>query len=82
MSRWCRSSEAARILGVSTRTVQRLAADARIPGWRIGHASWWTFDRATIERLARDADLSRLSRLATPEHQADTLRDSGYDPGT
>jgi excisionase family DNA binding protein len=80
MTRWCRSSEAARMLGVSTRTVQRLAEAGVLPGWRFGHASWWRFDRRALERLTSDAELSRLSRLASPERQADTLGDSGYDP--
>lgn len=80
MSRWCRSSEAARMLGVSTRTVQRLAEAGVLRGWRFGRASWWRFDRSDLERLTQDLDLSRLSRLATPDPAPDTLGDSGYDP--
>jgi hypothetical protein len=60
--------------------VQRLAEARVLPGVRFGHAAWWRFDRRALEAIAADADVSRLSRLATPGPQADTLRDSGYDP--
>ena len=79
MIHWVRSAEAARILGVSTRTVQRLAEAGALPGVRFGRSTWWRFDRRALERITADANLSRLARLASPEYDHDTLRKSGYD---
>ncbi len=61
MTRWIRSTEAARLLGLSVSTVQRLAEARLIPSLRDGHARWWRFPRAEIERLAGDAALTTLT---------------------
>jgi excisionase family DNA binding protein len=80
VSRWCRSTEAARILGVSRRTVQRLAEAGALPGVRFGRATWWRFDRRALERLAGDAALARLTRLSRSGNPDETLGYSGHEP--
>lgn len=52
MTRWCRSTEAAQILGVSPRTVIRLAEAGAIPAHRFGRATWWLYDRNALTRMA------------------------------
>ena len=84
MSRWCRSTEAALILGVSVSTVQRLAEAGLLPALpRLGgFASWWQFDRQELERLAGDAALTSLTSLTSSGADPDTLQCSGHEGGS
>jgi excisionase family DNA binding protein len=49
---WCRSSEAARILGVSTSTIRRLIQHGELEARR-WDGGWYQVASADVERLAR-----------------------------
>ena len=68
---WISTSDAADMLGVSARQVQRLARDGVIPHRaRWGDQTWYQLDRATVERLAgmsHPSDTSHMSRSRVPD---------------
>jgi len=65
---WMSTAEAADMLGLSTRQVQRLAADGVIPHRpRWGDQTWYALDRAAVEALAGMSHLSHPSRSRVPD---------------
>ncbi len=71
---WIGTGEAADLLGVSARQVQRLARDGVIPHRaRWGDQTWYQLDRATVERLARmshPSQMSQASRSRVPDDKS------------
>lgn len=71
MSDWISTSDAADLLGVSARQVQRLAAAGVLPHRpRYGDLAWYQLDRRTVERLAgvsHPSDTSQMSRSRVPD---------------
>lgn len=50
---WLSTAEAARLLGVSERTVRALIARGRLPAWRWGRRARWRITRAAVDRVLR-----------------------------
>ena len=44
---------AARLLGISRRTVQVLLQEGRLKGWRVPPRGWWKISREALAQLAR-----------------------------
>lgn len=56
--------EVADLLKINEKTVYRLAADAKIPGFKIGGS--WRFDRATIARWLEEGSVASASPTPNP----------------
>jgi excisionase family DNA binding protein len=80
-----RAAEVAKILGVGTRCVQKMAARGELPSAaQIGKL--WTFDKARIEQFLADAESEVRSRAETASasaarqrepHTAKTISEAG-----
>src|SRR5579871_4903112 len=56
--------EVADLLKINEKTVYRLAADAKIPGFKIGGS--WRFDRATIAKWLEEGSVASASPTPNP----------------
>ena len=57
---------AARLLGISRRTVQVMLQEGRLKGWRVPPRGWWKISREALARLG--------SQISSPQSDASTVR--------
>ena len=50
---------AARLLGISRRTVQCMLEDGRLKGWRVPPRGWWKISREALARLGGGSSQER-----------------------
>ena len=57
---------AARLLGISRRTVQVMLQEGRLKGWRVPPRGWWKISREALARLG--------SQISSPQSDGSTVR--------
>lgn len=68
---------AARILGVSKRTVRHWIATGRLPGWHDGYSGTWQVPIEALEELLQQRRTTVLASLQLLEQELD---DEGLEP--
>jgi excisionase family DNA binding protein len=66
MQQWIGITEAARILGISRNTVQKLVEKGVLPAYEVTGVKGWQFKREDIEGLIRRVEPTK-TRAATPK---------------